>query len=287
MAILIDKETRILIQGITGNEALFHANIMLKYPLPVVAGVNPGKGGDWVLHGKVPVYDIVKNAVAISGANTSIIFVPAHVAADAIMEAVDAGIRLIVCVTDGIPVHDMMKVKYYIRDKDVTLIGPNSPGLLIPDVARIGVIPPDITFKGNIGLVSRSGTLTYEIASLLRDAGIGTSACVGIGADPVLGTGFAEILDWFDQDSSTEKIVLVGEVGGYEEQSAANAIINRIHKPVVAFVAGQTAPRGVALGHAGAIIEHMTGTAQSKMDALREAGAKVAVLPEEIPDLLK
>ncbi len=287
MSLLINRETRILVQGITGAEGLFHTRISMQYPIPVVAGVTPGKGGEWVFDGKIPVYDCVKHAVDVSGANTSIIFVPACQAADSILEAADAGIKQIVCISEGIPIHNMMTVKSFLLEKEVTLIGPNSPGILIPDKARIGIIPPDISFPGNIGVVSRSGTLIYEVASILRDAGIGTSMCIGIGSDPVVGTGFADMLDWFNQDENTDKVVLVGEIGGYEEQAAAAMIRQGTKKPVVAYIAGQTAPSGKQMGHVGAIIENLSGTAANKISALKEAGALIAEVPEQIPELLQ
>ena len=286
MGIYINKNTKIMVQGITGNEGLFHTRQMLHFPVPIVAGVTPGKGGEWVLDGKVPVFDCVRTAVEVSGANTSVIFVPARAAADAILEAVDAGIKLIYTITEGIPVQDMVRVKWILQQNDVVMIGPNSPGLLIPRQAKIGIIPGDIAIPGNVGLVSRSGTLTYEIAYLLKQAGIGVSVCIGIGGDPVLGTGFSEILDQLETDPDTEKVVLIGEIGGQEEQKAAELIAKGYSKPVTAFIAGQTAPPGVRMGHAGAIIERGSGSAQDKIVVLEAAGVKVARLPEEIPALV-
>lgn len=275
-----------MVQGITGNEGLFHTRQMLHFPVPILAGVTPGKGGEWVLDGKVPVFDCVRTAVEVSGANTSVIFVPARAAADAILEAVDAGIKLIFTITEGIPVQDMVRVKWILQQNDVVMIGPNSPGLLIPRQAKIGIIPGDIAIPGNVGLVSRSGTLTYEIAYLLKQAGIGVSVCIGIGGDPVLGTGFSEVLDQLETDPDTEKVVLIGEIGGQEEQKAAEVIAKGYSKPVTAFIAGQTAPPGVRMGHAGAIIERGSGSAQDKIVSLEAAGVKVARLPEEIPALV-
>ncbi len=287
MSIYITKHTKILIQGVTGNEGLFHTRQMLHFPVPIVAGVTPGKGGEWVLDGKVPVFDCVRTAVEVSGANTSVIFVPARSAQDAILEAIDAGIKLIFTITEGIPVQDMVRVKWILQQNDVILIGPNSPGMLIPKQAKIGIIPGDIAIPGNIAVVSRSGTLTYEVANLLKQAGIGVSVCLGIGGDPVLGTGFSEVLDQLEHDPDTEKVVLIGEIGGQEEQKAAEMIAKGYTKPVVAFIAGQTAPPGVRMGHAGAIIERGSGSAQDKIAVLESSGVKVARLPEEIPDLLK
>lgn len=286
MGIYINKNTKLMVQGITGNEGLFHTRQMLHFPVPILAGVTPGKGGEWVLDGKVPVFDCVRTAVEVSGANTSVIFVPARAAADAILEAVDAGIKLIFTITEGIPVQDMVRVKWILQQNDVVMIGPNSPGLLIPRQAKIGIIPGDIAIPGNVGLVSRSGTLTYEIAYLLKQAGIGVSVCIGIGGDPVLGTGFSEVLDQLETDPDTEKVVLIGEIGGQEEQKAAEVIAKGYSKPVTAFIAGQTAPPGVRMGHAGAIIERGSGSAQDKIVSLEAAGVKVARLPEEIPALV-
>jgi len=286
MGIFLHKNTKLLVQGITGNEGLFHTRQMLHYPVPIVAGVTPGKGGEWVLDGKVPVFDCVRTAVEVSGANASVIFVPARAAADAILEAVETGIKLIFAITEGIPIQDMVRVKWILQQNHVVLIGPNSPGMLIPKQAKIGIIPGDIAIPGNVGLVSRSGTLTYEIANLLKQAGIGVSVCLGIGGDPVLGTGFSEVLDQLESDPDTEKVVLIGEIGGQEEQKAAELIAKGYTKPVVAFIAGQTAPPGVRMGHAGAIIERGSGSAQDKIVALESAGVKVARLPEEIPALV-
>jgi succinyl-CoA synthetase alpha subunit len=286
MGILINKDTRILIQGITGHEGLFHTQQMLKFPIPIVAGVTPGRGGEWVFDGKVPVFDCVRTAVEVSGANTSVIFVPARAATDAIFEAADAGIRLLFVITEGIPIQDMMRIRWYMKQQHITLIGPNTPGMLIPEEAKIGIIPNDIAIPGNVGLVSRSGTLTYEIASILKKSGIGVSTCLGIGGDSIVGTGFSDILDLLENDPHTEKVVLIGEIGGQEEQLAAKKIAKEYTKPVIAFIAGQTAPTGVRMGHAGAIIERSSGSAQEKIEALEAAGVKVANFPEDIPGLL-
>lgn len=286
MSILVDKNTRLLVQGITGNEGLFHTTQMVAYGTQVVAGVTPGKGGEWVLDGKIPVFDSVKMAVEATGANTSVIFVPARFAPDAIFEAADAGIPLIVCITEGIPVQDMMRVRSYLDQKGVRLIGPNCPGLLTPGEAKVGIIPGNIAIPGNVGIVSRSGTLTYEVLYALKLRGIGASTCVGIGGDPVNGTSFIDVLEMFERDPQTEKIVLIGEIGGTDEEKAAEFIATRMTKPVVAFIAGQTAPPGKRMGHAGAIIEGGAGTAAEKIRALEAAGVHVARHPEEIAEIV-
>jgi succinyl-CoA synthetase alpha subunit len=286
MSILADKETRLIVQGITGNEGLFHTRAMVAYGTNVVAGVTPGKGGEWVDE-KIPVFDSVKLAAEATGANTSIIFVPARFAADAIFEATDAGLPFIVCITEGIPVSDMMRVRNYIDQKRSRLLGPNCPGLLTPGEAKVGIIPGDIAIKGNVGVVSRSGTLTYEVLYALKLVGMGASTCVGIGGDPVNGTNFIDVLALFEEDPQTEKVVLIGEIGGNDEEKAADYIKTKMTKPVVSFIAGQTAPPGKRMGHAGAIIEGGTGTAADKIKALESAGVRVAKHPEEIPSLLK
>src|SRR5574340_1843640 len=287
MSILIDKNTRLVVQGITGNEGLFHTTQMVAYGTKVVAGTRPGKGGEWVLDGKVPVFDSVHLAVEATGANVSCIFVPARGAPDAIYEAADAGIPLIVCITEGVPVQDMMRVRSYIDQKKVRLLGPNCPGALTPGQCKVGIIPGDISLAGNVGVVSRSGTLTYEVLYALKLLGMGASTCVGIGGDPVNGTNFIDVLDMFEHDPQTEKVVLIGEIGGTDEDKAAEFIATKMTKPVVAFIAGQTAPPGKRMGHAGAIIEGGAGTAADKVRALETAGVRVARHPEEIPSLLK
>jgi succinyl-CoA synthetase alpha subunit len=287
MSILVDKNTRLLVQGITGNEGLFHTSQMLDYGTKVVAGVRPGKGGEWVLDGKVPVFDSCRSAVEATGANVSIIFIPARFAPDAIFEAADAGIPFIVCITEGVPVQDMMRVREYLDQKGVRLLGPNCPGLLTPDQAKVGIIPGNIAIPGNVGVVSRSGTLTYEVLYALKLAGLGASTCVGIGGDPVNGTSFIDCLDLFESDPHTEKVVMIGEIGGTDEEKAAQFIVSSMTKPVVSFIAGQTAPPGKRMGHAGAIIEGGAGTAAEKIKALETVGVKVAKHPEEIPSLLK
>ena len=287
MSILINKNTRLVVQGITGNEGLFHTGQMVAYGTNVVAGVTPGKGGEWVLDGKIPVFDSLKTAVETTGANTSVIFVPARFASDAILEAADAGVQLIVCITEGIPVQDMMRVRSYIDQKGVRLVGPNCPGMLTPGECKVGIIPNNIAIPGNVGIVSRSGTLTYEVLYALRAAGMGASTCVGIGGDPVNGTNFIDVLDMFESDPHTEKVVMIGEIGGSDEEKAADFINRKMTKPVASFIAGQSAPEGKRMGHAGAIIEGGSGTAKDKIRALQAAGVRVARHPEEIPSLIK
>lgn len=287
MSILVDKHTRLLGQGITGHEGLFHTQEMIKYGTQVVAGVTPGKGGEWLLDGKIPVFDSVRLAVEATGANTSVIFVPARFAPDALFESADAGISLIVCITEGIPVQDMMQVRNYLDQKGVRLVGPNCPGILTPGEAKVGIIPGDIAIPGNVGVVSRSGTLTYEVLYALKEVGIGASTCVGIGGDPINGTDFIDALSMFEADPHTEQIVLIGEIGGSDEEQAAEFIADHMTKPVVAFIAGQTAPPGKRMGHAGAIIEGGSGLAEDKINALKAVGVHVAKHPEEIPSLLQ
>jgi succinyl-CoA synthetase alpha subunit len=286
MSILVNKNTRLVVQGITGNEGLFHTYHMVMYGTNVVAGVTPGKGGEWVLDGKIPVLDSVKIAVDATGANTSVIFVPARFAADAIFESADAGISLIVCITEGLPVQDMMKVRNYLDQKNIRLVGPNCPGLLTPGEAKVGIIPGDIAIPGNIGVVSRSGTLTYEVLYALKLVDKGVSTCIGIGGDPINGTSFIDALDMFEADPYTDQVVLIGEIGGTDEEKAAEFIADSMTKPVVAFIAGQTAPPGKRMGHAGAIVEGGSGLAADKVKALQAVGVKVASHPEEIPSLL-
>ncbi len=286
MSILVNKDTRLLVQGITGSEGLFHTRQMVAYGTNVVAGMTPGKGGQWV-DDKIPVFDSVKLAVDATGANTAIIFVPARNAADSIFEAADAGVPFIVCITEGIPVSDMMRVRNYIDQKKVRLLGPNCPGLLTPGEAKVGIIPGNIAIPGNVGVVSRSGTLTYEVLYAMKNMGLGASTCVGIGGDPVNGTNFIDVLEMFESDPHTEKVVLMGEIGGTDEEKAAEFIATKMTKPVVAFIAGQTAPPGKRMGHAGAIIEGGAGTAADKIKALESAGVRVAKHPEQIAELLK
>jgi succinyl-CoA synthetase alpha subunit len=286
MSILIGKNTRLVGQGITGHQGLFHSQKMLEYSTTLVAGVTPGKGGEWILDGKVPIFDSVKIAREATGANTSVIFVPARFAADAMFEAADAGIELIVCLTEGIPVKDMMEVCNYLDQKKSRLVGPNCPGLITPGESKVGIIPGDISIPGNVGVVSRSGTLTYEVLYALKEKGMGVSTCVGIGGDPIHGTNFIDVLQLFEEDPQTDQVVLIGEIGGTAEEKAAEFVANQMTKPVVGFIAGQTAPPGKRMGHAGAIVEGGTGLASDKVKALKTAGVKVAGHPEEIPELL-
>lgn len=286
MSILVNSNTRLLVQGITGNEGLFHTEQMLAFGTNVVSGVTPGKGGEWVMDGKIPVFDSVKIAVEATGADTSVIFVPARFAADAMFEAADGGIHLIVCITEGIPVQDMMRVRNYLDQRQVRLVGPNCPGLLTPGEAKVGIIPGDIAIPGNIGVISRSGTLTYEVLYALKLVNKGVSTCVGIGGDPVNGTNFIDCLRMFEEDPNTEKVVLIGEIGGTDEEKAAEFISDRMTKPVVGFIAGRTAPPGKRMGHAGAIVEGGSGLAADKIKALEAVGVKVAQHPEQIPEML-
>jgi succinyl-CoA synthetase alpha subunit len=284
MAILADNNTRLLVQGITGREGQFHTEQMIEYGTNVIGGVTPGKGGEWVL-GK-PVFDTVKAAVESTGANASVIYVPAAFATDAMYEAIDAGIELIVCISENIPVLDMMKVRARLDQSNSRLIGPNCPGLLTPGQAKVGIMPGHIAMPGNVGVVSRSGTLTYEVVYALTLHGIGQTTCVGVGGDPVNGTSFIDVLQMFEDDAQTEKVVLIGEIGGTDEEKAASFIASHMTKPVVAFIAGQTAPPGKRMGHAGAIVEGGSGTAADKIKALNAVGVKVAEHPEQIPELL-
>ncbi len=286
MSILVDKNTRLIVQGITGNEGLFHTTQMVAYGTNVVGGVTPSKGGEWVLEGKIPVFDSVKTARDATDANATIIFVPARFAPDAMYEAADAGIPLIICITEGVPVQDMMRVRNYLDQKKVRLIGPNCPGLLTPGEAKVGIIPANIAIPGNVGVVSRSGTLTYEVLYAMKNLGMGASTCVGIGGDPINGTNFRDVLEMFEHDPKTEKVIMIGEIGGNEEEKAAEYIASKMTKPVAGFIAGLTAPPGKRMGHAGAIIEGGAGTAADKIKAMEAAGVKVAKHPEEIPTLL-
>lgn len=285
MSILINKDTRLLVQGITGGQGTFHSGRMLAAGTNIVAGSVPGKGGQKAV-GDVPVFDSVQEAVNKTGANVSIIFVPAKFAADAITEAADAGLPLVVCLTEHIPVMDMIRVRNYIDKGNTRLIGPNCPGLVTPGESNVGIISNDIVKPGPIGVVSKSGTLTYEVVYALTYKGLGQSTCVGIGGDPINGTNFIDVLKLFEADDQTEEIILMGEIGGNDEEKAAEYIKNHVSKPVTAFIAGATAPPGRRMGHAGAIVEGGSGTAQGKMDALREAGARVAQHPEQIVDII-
>jgi succinyl-CoA synthetase alpha subunit len=284
MSILVNKQTRLIVQGITGREGEFHTRQMLDYGTQVVGGVTPGKGGEWVAG--VPVFETVKEAVEATGANTSIIYVPARGAPEAIIEAADAGLPLVVCITEGLPVLDMVRVRAYLDQKGTRLIGPNCPGLLTPGEAKVGIIPGHIAKPGPIGVISRSGTLAYEVVYALTQKGLGQTTCVGIGGDPINGTSFIDTLGMFEEDPATEQIVLIGEIGGTDEEQAADFIYHRMSKPVTVFIAGRTAPPGKRMGHAGAIIEGGSGTAADKIAAFHNAGVKVADHPEQIPDLV-
>jgi succinyl-CoA synthetase alpha subunit len=288
MSILIGRDTRLLVQGITGREGEFHARAMFEYGTPLVAGVTPGKGGQRVLDDRVPVFDTVHDAVRETGANTSCIFVPAAGAPDAVMEAVDAGIGTIFCITEGIPALDMIPVVEAVRAAGARLIGPNCPGATSPGRAKVGIIPGSVHREGRVGVVSRSGTLTYEAVQAMTDAGIGQSTCVGIGGDPIVGTTFLDVLQLFSNDPETDAIVLIGEIGGAAEEEAAEWAGQHLRDvPMAAFIAGRTAPEGKRMGHAGAIISGSAGTAASKVEALEAAGIRVAGSPTELPELLR
>jgi succinyl-CoA synthetase alpha subunit len=280
MSILLDEQTRVVVLGITGGEGTFHAQKMIEYGTRVVAGMTPGKGG--TRHLGVPVFNTVAEAVAAEGAEAAAIFVPPFAAADAIMECAEAGLRLVVCITEGIPTFDMLKVKTYLRGKPVSLVGPNTPGIISPGKAKIGIMPGPIHKPGTVGIISRSGTLTYEAVQQVSRQGYGQSTAVGIGGDPIVGLKYIELLELFKKDPGTEAVILIGEIGGTAEDEAAAYIQSSFAKPVVGFIAGQTAPPGRRMGHAGAIIAGGKGTAQEKMDALKAAGVHVAVSPADI-----
>jgi succinyl-CoA synthetase alpha subunit len=284
LAILVDNTTRLIVQGITGREGEFHARQMLAYGTQVVGGTSPGKGGMDV--GGMPVFNTVVEAVQEMEANTSIIYVPARFAPDAIYEAVEAGIQLVVCITEGIPALDMVRVCAYVQMRGARLIGPNCPGVISPGQAKVGIMPGHIHAVGPVGLVSRSGTLTYEVVDALTKAGLGQTTCVGIGGDPVIGTNFLDVLPLFQEDPATEAIVLIGEIGGTDEERAARYIVEHVTKPVVAYIAGRTAPPGKRMGHAGAIIEGGAGTAAEKIAALQAAGVAVAEYPAQVAELM-
>jgi succinyl-CoA synthetase alpha subunit len=288
LSILVNKDTRLIVQGITGREGEFHTRQMVAYGTNVVGGVTPGRGGQFVIDGKVPVFNTVKEAVRMTAANTSVIYVPAPFAADAICEAASSGIELIVCITEGVPAMDMVSTYAYVKQCGARLIGPNCPGLLTPGEAKVGIIPGNIARPGPVGVVSRSGTLTYEVIDALSRLGLGQSTCVGIGGDPIIGTSFLDVLELFEEDYDTEAIVLIGEIGGTAEEEAASFIKNYMgDKYVVGFIAGQTAPPGKRMGHAGAIISGGRGTAQDKITALERAGVKIAKLPTDIAHMVK
>lgn len=284
MSIFIDRNSLVLVQGITGRQGGFHARLMMAYGTKVVGGVTPGKGGEW-FEG-VPVFDTMRAAVRTTNADTSLVTVPARFAPDAIMEAADAGIKLIICLTEHIPVADMMKVVTFCKRLGSRLIGPNCPGVMTPGQAKVGIIPAMVAEPGNVGVVSKSGTLTYEVGFAMKNAGIGISTIVGIGGDPVIGTTFVDVLEMFENDPETEKVALLGEIGGSAEIVAADYIKNAMTKPVAAFIAGRSAPPGKRMGHAGAIVDGGEGSADEKIQALEAAGARVANNPEEIPNLL-
>jgi succinyl-CoA synthetase alpha subunit len=284
MAILVDADTRLLVQGITGREGAFHTGRMLQSGTNVVAGVTPGKGGQD--YQGVPVLNTVEEAVGETGANASVIFVPPPFAADAIFESLDGGMSMICCITEGIPVHDMMRVTDYLQTKDATLIGPNCPGVLSPEKANVSIMPRDIFAPGNVGVVSRSGTLTYQIVNELTQGGIGQSTAVGIGGDPIIGTNFIQILQKFEADPETGCVVMIGEIGGNAEQLAAEYVNTEMQTPVVAYIAGFTAPEGKTMGHAGAIVSGGESTAEAKSEALRRAGIRAATNPSEVAELV-
>ena len=285
MSIFIDRKTRLVVQGITGREGSFHTRQMIEYGTSVVAGVTPGKGGQR-FESTVPVFNVVSEAVARTGANTSVIYVPPAMAAGAIMEAAEAGIQLIVCITEGVPVMDMSRTMPFVRAHGARLIGPNCPGLITPGASKVGIIPGNICAPGRVGLVSRSGTLTYEVVNHLTRNGIGQSTCVGIGGDPIIGTDFIACLGAFQDDPDTDAIVMIGEIGGTDEQNAAVFVKEKVTKPVVGFIAGQTAPKGRRMGHAGAIISGSSGTAEEKLAAFEAAGIAIMRRPVDVVTLL-
>ncbi len=287
MSVFADRQTRLVIQGITGREGSFHARQMIEYGTKVVAGVTPGKGGQ-LFEGKVPVFNTVAEAVKVTAANVTVIYVPPMAAASALYEAADAGIPLIVCITEGVPVMHMSRVMPFLRSRGVRLIGPNCPGLITPGAkAKIGIIPGNICMPGRIGMVSRSGTLTYEVVNHLTRAGIGQSTCVGIGGDPIIGTNFIDCLRAFQADPDTDAVVMIGEIGGTDEQSAAKVVKEELTKPVIGFIAGQTAPKGRRMGHAGAIISGSSGTAEEKLVAFEAAGIGIMRRPVDVVALLR
>jgi succinyl-CoA synthetase alpha subunit len=286
MSIFVDRSTRLIVQGITGRDGSFHTKQMIEYGTKVVGGVTPGKGGQ-KFEGTVPVFNTVHEAVKETGANTSVIYVPPMYAADAMFEAADAGIKLVVCITEGVPVLDMTKVYPFVKEKGARLLGPNCPGLITPGESKVGIIPGRICTPGSIGVVSRSGTLTYEVVYQLTRAGMGQSTCVGIGGDPINGTNFIDCLSAFEQDPKTKAVAMMGEIGGTDEQEAAEFVRKHMKKPVVGFIAGQTAPPGRRMGHAGAIISGSAGTAAEKIEAFEKAGMGVARRPIDFVELLK
>jgi succinyl-CoA synthetase alpha subunit len=287
LSILVSNDTRLVVQGITGREGEFHTRQMIAYGTKVVAGVVPGRGGQKAIDDQVPVFDTVAEAVQKAGANTSVIYVPAPFAPDAIREAAAAGIKLVICITEGIPANDMVSTYAFVKEAGARLIGPNCPGLLTPGQSKVGIIPGNIATPGPVGVVSKSGTLTYEAVDALTRLGLGQSTIVGIGGDPIIGTSFVDVLELFQADAETKAIVLIGEIGGRAEIDAAEYIKAHVTKPVVSFIAGQTAPEGRRMGHAGAIISGGEGTAQEKMAALEAVGVKIAKLPTDIAKIVK
>ena len=286
MSVFIDKNTKLVVQGITGRDGSFHTKQMIEYGTQVVAGVTPGKGGQ-KFEGAVPIFNTVMDAVRATGANTSVIYVPPPFAADAIMEAAAAGVQLVVCITEGVPVLDMTRVYPFVKERGVRLLGPNCPGLITPGASKVGIIPGRICLPGPVGVVSRSGTLTYEIVYQLTRAGIGQTTCVGIGGDPINGTSFIDCLEAFEKDPDTKAVAMMGEIGGTDEQEAADFVKRQMKKPVVGFIAGQTAPPGRRMGHAGAIISGSSGTAAEKLEAFAAAGMGIAKRPKDFVELIK
>jgi len=285
MSILINKETRVMVQGITGKEGAFHTEQMLKYGTKIVGGVTPGKGGKKSEHG-LPIFNTVKECMEKTGANTSVIFVPSQFTADAILDAADSRIELVVCITEGGPTSDMIKVSYLLKNSKTRLIGPNCPGVISPGKSKIGIMPGFIHKEGSIGIISRSGTLTYEAVAQVTNLGLGQSTCIGIGGDPIIGTSFVDLLELFEKDKETEAVILIGEIGGTDEEKAAKYIKSNFSKPVVAFISGRTAPPGRRMGHAGAIIAGGKGTAEEKITALSMSGVHIANSPADIGNTL-
>lgn len=285
MSILVDRNTSVLVQGITGHDGSFHTSRMLEYGTRIAAGVTPGKGGRSI-HG-VPVYNAVEEALRDHRATCSVIFVPAPFATLAVREAADAGIPLIICITEGIPVVEMLQTYHYVKERGLRLIGPNCPGVITPEECKVGIMPARIHRRGGVGVISRSGTLTYEIVYNLTINGMGQSTCVGVGGDPVIGTGFVDLLEMFERDRETDAVVIIGEIGGEDEERAASFIADRMSTPVVAFISGRTAPEGKRMGHAGAIVSGGRGTAGEKIRALQEAGVPVADRPDQVPELIR
>lgn len=287
MSILINRDTKVLVQGITSKLGINLAEKMIREGTNIVGGVTPGKGGEWVLDGKIPIFDSLRDAIKTTEAEATVVIVPPKNAADAIYEGIDFAVPLIVCITKGLPIQEMMRIKYLLKGKDTILIGPNSPGIYSPGEMMLGIIPDMAAVKGNVGIVSRSGTLAYEVMYELSNYGIGISTFIGIGADPIVGFEFSDLLPFFEEDSNTEKMILIGEIGGEFEEEAANYISRHFSKPIMALIVGKSAPANRILGHAGAVITNDCGSAQRKIDVLRDAGVIVVDIPEDIPELLK